>query len=60
MKKCIWCEYKREAKFTSGFTGKSGPETWSQCGKMKKYIREIKKCDHKVFREIRDGKVEIK
>jgi len=29
----------------SGYTGKSGEETWFYCSRLKKYIRHIKKCD---------------
>jgi hypothetical protein len=31
--------------YHSGFTGKSGPETWWQCKFKQKYLRHIEKCE---------------
>lgn len=38
------CPYFRSAIYHSGYTGKSGEETWNYCAKQKKYLRFIKKC----------------
>jgi len=39
-----WCPFLRSPVYHSGFTGKSGPETWWQCLKFKKYTRNIGAC----------------
>jgi len=39
------CPFLRLPMFHSGFTGKSGPETWWSCLKRKAYMRDIDACD---------------
>ena len=39
------CPFLRSPMYHSGFTGKSGPETWWPCLRWKAYIRDIKECD---------------
>ena len=46
-KKFLWCEHLRSPMFHSGYTGKSGPETWWRClagTGLQSYVRNIKKC----------------
>jgi len=39
------CPFSRNPAFRSGFTGKSGPETWFWCSFHNKAIRNVKKCE---------------
>lgn len=39
------CPYLRWPFYHSGFTGKSGPETWWHCARTKKPIRYVRKCE---------------
>jgi len=39
--RCPFLEYPR---VHSGYTGKSGPDTWFYCGKTNEPIRRISKC----------------
>lgn len=43
---CRACIYIIVPKYQSGFTGKSGPETWWGCGFHRKHLRNVKKCDN--------------
>lgn len=42
---CRDCKYVLLPKYHSGFTGKSGRETWWMCGLHRDALRCIKKCD---------------
>jgi len=44
LSKTIRCPFLQYPMFHSGFTGKSGPETWWYCLHHQKYMRHIKKC----------------
>ncbi len=39
------CPFLQFPYFHSGYTGKSGPETWYHCKRLKKAIRNIKTCE---------------
>ena len=39
------CPYLRTPVVHSGFTGKSGEETWWRCVRHKKAVRNVRKCD---------------
>ena len=39
------CPFLRRPCYQSGFTGKSGPETWWMCGRHKSAVRHVKNCD---------------
>lgn len=38
------CPYLRHPYYHSGYTGKSGPETWFMCVKHKAAVRNLKRC----------------
>lgn len=40
----VRCPFLLFPRYHSGYTGKSGPETWWHCGLHKKPIRRIKTC----------------
>lgn len=40
-----YCEQFRPARYTGGFTSKSGPDTWPSCRLHQKHIRHIRECD---------------
>ncbi len=39
------CPFLRTPTYHSGFTGKSGPETWNFCKYNKDYPCQLKSCD---------------
>jgi len=39
------CPHLRRPVFHSGYTGKSGPETWWRCLRHKKPVHNVKRCD---------------
>ena len=39
------CPYLRFPMYHSGFTGKSGEETWWRCERKRKWLRHIKSCE---------------
>jgi len=45
IKQCRKCKHIQLPYYHSGFTGKSGPETWWYCAKKNKPLRHIKQCD---------------
>lgn len=44
IKECRSCPHFQLARYHSGYTGKSGPETWNWCEKKAEFLRHIKNC----------------
>ncbi len=38
------CPYLRSPRYHSGYTGKSGEETWWMCNYHRQAVRNVKKC----------------